>query len=143
MKAVQVKKLVTATEQLEVSTIADLPASNDKYVVRVQATGMNFFDILQVQGKHQQKPPLPFVAGNEFAGVVLKTPTGAANPAFKVGDKVFGGCLGSFAEQIHALEEDLRRTPDNWTALQASGAFLTAPTAYTALVERAQAKAGE
>lgn len=143
MKAIQLASLVTSTDQLQVTTLPNLLRVKDKYVVQVQATGVNFFDILQVQGKHQEKPPLPFIAGNEFAGVVCETPSGSSNPIFKVGDRVFGGGLGAFATQIYAAQEDLRRLPSNWTPLQASGVFLTAPTAYTALVERAQAKAGQ
>jgi NADPH2:quinone reductase len=142
MKAVQIKSLVSSTDQLEVTSLPDLPTSKDLYVVQVQAAGTNFFDALQVQGKHQNKPPLPFIAGNEFAGVVLKTPTGSSQHAFKVGDRVFGGELGAFATQIYAKAEDMRRIPDNWTPLEASGIFLTAPTAYAALVHRAHAKAG-
>lgn len=142
MRAIRINSLVTSTDQLKVTTLPDIPASNDHYVVQVQAAGTNFFDVLQVQGKHQIKPRLPFIAGNEFAGVVLKTPTKASQPAFKVGDRVFGGGLGAFATQIYAKEEDMRKTPDTWTSLEASGVFLTAPTAYTALVHRANAKAG-
>lgn len=34
------------------------------------AAGLNFFDILQVQGKYQIKPPFPFTPGAEVAGVL-------------------------------------------------------------------------
>ena len=143
MKAVQIKSLLKSTDQLEVTTLPDLEASEDHYVVQVQAAGTDFFDALQVQGKHQNKPPLPFIAGNEFAGVILKTPTRSNLHAFNVGDRVFGGELGAFATQIYVKHTDMRKIPESWTALQASGVFLTAPTAYAALVYRAQAKAGE
>jgi NADPH2:quinone reductase len=74
---------------------------------------------------------------------VLKTPTCRSRHAFLVGDRVFGGALGAFATQVYAREGDMRRVPDTWKALDASGLFLTAPTGYTALVHRAQAKPGE
>jgi NADPH2:quinone reductase len=143
MKAIQVSSLVRSIDQLEVTNLPDLAASKDRYVVQVQAAGTNFFDVLQVQGKHQNKPPLPFIAGNEFAGIVLKTPAESSEHAFKVGERVFGGELGAFATQIYISEQDMRRVPDKWTLLEASGAFLTAPTAYTALTQRAHAKAGK
>ena len=38
--------------------------------IRNHAAGLNFFDILQVQGKYQIKPPFPFTPGAEVAGVV-------------------------------------------------------------------------
>jgi NADPH2:quinone reductase len=143
MKAIQIKALLKGTDELEVASLPDLEASSDRYVVQVQAAGTNFFDALQVQGKHQNKPPLPFIAGNEFAGLVLKTPTRGLNHVFKVGDRVFGGELGAFATQIHVKDTDMRRIPDNWTALQASGVFLTAPTAYAAMRYRANAQPGQ
>ena len=39
--------------------------------LRNAAAALNFFDILQVQGKYQVKPPLPFSPGFEIAGEVL------------------------------------------------------------------------
>src|ERR1700735_5849036 len=38
--------------------------------IRNHAAGLNFFDILQVQGKYQIKPPFPFTPGAEVAGIV-------------------------------------------------------------------------
>jgi NADPH2:quinone reductase len=38
--------------------------------VAIKAASLNFPDLLIVQGKYQMKPPLPFVPGAEFAGVV-------------------------------------------------------------------------
>src|SRR4029077_7628749 len=35
-----------------------------------RAVALNFFDILQIQGKYQIKPPFPFTPGAEVAGVV-------------------------------------------------------------------------
>jgi len=38
--------------------------------IKTHAAALNFFDILQVQGKYQDKPPFPFTPGAEAAGVV-------------------------------------------------------------------------
>jgi len=38
--------------------------------IRNHAAALNFFDILQVQGKYQIKPPFPFTPGAETAGVI-------------------------------------------------------------------------
>jgi len=38
--------------------------------IRNAAAALNFFDILQVQGKYQVKPPFPFTPGAEVAGVI-------------------------------------------------------------------------
>jgi NADPH2:quinone reductase len=38
--------------------------------IRNRAAALNFFDILQIQGKYQVRPPFPFTPGAEVAGVV-------------------------------------------------------------------------
>ena len=38
--------------------------------VAIKAASLNFPDLLIVQNKYQMKPPLPFVPGSEFAGIV-------------------------------------------------------------------------
>jgi NAD(P)-dependent dehydrogenase (short-subunit alcohol dehydrogenase family) len=38
--------------------------------IAVQAASLNFPDLLIVQGKYQFKPPLPFVPGAEYAGLI-------------------------------------------------------------------------
>src|SRR5271156_2894738 len=65
--------------------------------VRNLAAALNFFDILQVQGKYQIKPPFPFTPGAETAGVV--DAVGENVDAFKTGDRVMAMTHGAgFAE---------------------------------------------
>lgn len=143
MKAIQLKKLVTGPDGLTISNLPDLKPSPDKYLIKIHAAATNFFDVLQIQGKHQQKPDFPWIAGNEMAGEVLAQPTALkTTPKFKVGDRVFGATLGTFATQVHVEEEGLRPMPKDWSFAQASGLFYTAPTAYAALILRARAKKG-
>ena len=67
--------------------------------VRVKATSLNYANYLQILGKYQEKPQLPFIPGSDYAGIV-----DAAGPAvtkFKVGDRVCSvASLGSFATFI-------------------------------------------
>ncbi len=51
--------------------------------MRIQAASLNFPDLLIVQSKYQIKPPLPFVPGSEYAGVVEAVGEGVTG--FKVG----------------------------------------------------------
>lgn len=84
----------------------------------------------------------PFTLGLEFAGVVVSAPSVSS---FKIGDAVFGDCLGSYAEYltIPAESSSLQRIPPPWTFTQAAGLGATLPVAYGALVLRAGLKAGE
>ena len=54
--------------------------------VAIRAASLNFPDLLIVQNKYQMKPPLPFVPGSEYAGVV--DAVGAGVTHLKVGDAV-------------------------------------------------------
>lgn len=116
-------------------------------MIEVHAAATNFFDILQVQGKYQHQPPFPWVAGMEFAGVVLATPSGgaaaASPPKYPVGTRVFGANQGAYATRVCAAEGTLFPQPAGWSAAEAAGLFVTAPTSYGALVTRAGVKAGD
>ena len=59
---------------IEALKIEDIPTPRPKageVLIRVGATGVSFAAMLGVQGKHQNKPPLPYVPGNEIAGHVV------------------------------------------------------------------------
>lgn len=85
----------------------------------------------------------PWVAGAEFAGVILATPSGSKSPKFPVGSRVFGAGQGSYATTILATEPQLLPVPEGWSFRDAAGLFVTAPTSYGALVLRAGVKAGD
>ncbi|MGH9672976.1 MAG: NADPH:quinone oxidoreductase family protein, partial [Bryobacteraceae bacterium] len=60
-------------EEMRLAEIDPPDPGPDRVRIRAHAAGVNFFDILQVQGKYQIKPPFPFTPGAEIAGVVEKT----------------------------------------------------------------------
>lgn len=69
--------------------------------VRVKATSLNYANYLQILGKYQEKPPLPFIPGSDYSGIV--DAVGPAVSKFKVGDPVCSvAALGSFAQFIVA-----------------------------------------
>ena len=67
-------------------TVDDLQApvlGNGEVRIEVHACGINFADVLIVQGKYQAKPPLPFIPGGEVAGIVSEV--GSDVPNVEVG----------------------------------------------------------
>ena len=52
-------------------------------LIEIKAASLNFPDLLIVQNKYQMKPPLPFVPGSEYAGVVAAVGEGVTH--LKVG----------------------------------------------------------
>ncbi|XAR71849.1 NADPH:quinone reductase [Bertholletia excelsa] len=110
--------------------------------VRVKATSLNFANYLQILGKYQEKPPLPFIPGSDYSGVVESV--GPHVSKLKVGDSVCSfAALGSFAEYIVADESELYQVPEGCD-LVATGALPVAyGTSHVALVHRAQLSSGQ
>lgn len=143
MKAVQVTKFVENYSDLTVASIPSPASAPDTILVRVHAAGVNFVDTLYARGKHQNNRSLvlpPFTLGLEFAGTVLSAP---ASSSWKPGDRVFGGSLGSYAEQIRVAPSVLHAIPDGWSFPAAAGLAATLPVSYGALVTRGGLKKGE
>lgn len=127
---------------MKVTDLPDPIPDANQYLIAIHATAANFFDLLQIRGKYQHQPPLPWVSGSEFSGVVVKTPT-KGSPKFKVGDRIFGASQGGYATLVCAREETIRPVPEGWSFFDAAGLFVTAPTSYGALVTRAGVKEGD
>jgi NADPH:quinone reductase len=60
----------TGVEALEWQELPTPQPGAAQVLVEIRAASLNFPDLLIVQNKYQIKPPLPFVPGAEYAGVV-------------------------------------------------------------------------
>ncbi|THC93754.1 hypothetical protein EYZ11_006762 [Aspergillus tanneri] len=143
MRAIQVKEYVKGPLDLQVSSLPALTPSSNEYLIEIHSAGTNFFDLLQIQGKYQHQPPLPWIGGAEFAGKVLAVPTSKTPPRFKRGDRVFGATQGAYATHVLAAEHTLLPVPNGWSFEDAAGLFVTAPTSYGGLVHRANVQPGD
>lgn len=163
MKGIQVTKYVSGPQDLRVSELPTPKPDPTKYLIKIHACGINFYDLLQIQGKYQHQPPLPWISGMEFAGEVLATPTEppkktdksqlatsidgtialSTKHKFKVGDRVFGGQQGAYATHVLAPEDAMFPIPKGWSYTDAAGLFVTMPTAFSALQTRAKTQPGE
>lgn len=110
--------------------------------VAVRAAGVSFATLLGVQGKHQNKPALPYIPGNEMAGVVLEAAADVAG--FAPGDRVTGPVAsGAFAAEVLAPAVNLCRIPDGLDFAAATCFPTLYPTAYGALRWKARMAPGE
>jgi NADPH2:quinone reductase len=110
--------------------------------IAVEAAGVNFPDVLVIQGKYQHKPVLPFSPGSEISGIVDAVGDGVTS--FKPGDAVLGVIgVGGFAEQAIARAEHLLRRPATMDPVTAAGFAMTYGTSMHALKQRADLKPGE
>ncbi|NRF69963.1 NADPH:quinone oxidoreductase family protein [Aquincola sp. S2] len=108
----------------------------------VRAASLNFPDILIVQNKYQVKPPLPFVPGSEYAGVVEAV--GAGVTQFKPGDRVAAlGSTGGFGTHAIVGADRLMPLPPGFAFEHAAAFAFTYGTSHHALIDRGMLKAGE
>ena len=142
MKALVCKELGLA-DKLELADDWAEPELGDHDVlINVKAAGLNFPDVLIIQGKYQIQPELPFIPGGECSGVVEAV--GPKVTRFKVGDKVLSmGASGAFCEKISAMEFSVFPMPEGLSFEQAAGISITYFTSYYALKQRANIQPGE
>ena len=125
--------------------IKDMPRPTPEpgeVLVKVGAAGVSFAALLGVQGKHQNKPPLPFVPGNEIAGEVVALGEGVEN--LEVGQRIAtGGSRGGFAEYCVTIAANAVPIPDAMPYAEATNFPTLYPTAYGALKWKADLQPGE
>ena len=123
----------------------ELPTPTPKageVLIEIKAASLNFPDLLIVQNKYQMKPPLPFVPGSEYAGVVQAVGDGVTH--LKVGQHV--ACLsgtGGFATHTMAPAALCMPLPAGFPFVDAAAFIMIYATSHHALADRAQLKAGE
>lgn len=111
--------------------------------IGVKAAGVNFPDILMVEGKYQVRPPVPFIPGLEVAGVVLECGAGVTH--VKPGDKAFSflRMAGGYASEVVVPGDCAVPFPDAMDFVTAAAFPVAYGTSHFALEHRGQLKAGE
>jgi len=123
----------------------DLPTPGPKAgegLVASKAPSLNFPDGWIVQNKYQIKPPLPFVPGAEYAGIVEAVGPDVSH--IKVGQSV--ACLsgtGGFGTHTIAPAAQCLPLPPGFPHEDAAALIMTYATSHHALVDRGQLRAGE
>jgi NADPH2:quinone reductase len=129
-------------ENLKVADLAVPEPKAGEILVRVGAAGVSFAALLGMQGKHQNKPALPYVPGNELAGHVVKLGPGVSGLA--VGQRITTGVSqGAYAEYAVATAANAVTIPETMPYAQATNFPTLYPTAYGALKWKADMQPGE
>jgi NADPH:quinone reductase len=126
MKAIQ----ITKTGGPEVLELRELPTPEPgagQVLVKIQASGINFIDVYQREGRYPMK--LPYVPGQEAGGVIAGLGPDAGS--FRVGDRVaWCHVPGAYAEFAVVPVAMLIAIPDGVTTNQAAAAMLQGMTAH-------------
>ncbi|MEO5890242.1 MAG: zinc-binding dehydrogenase [Ferruginibacter sp.] len=136
MKAVFLIKNGAAATAFEVREVpAPIPQAG-QVLVKVEAFGLNFADVVARNGMYKDAPPLPCVLGYDVAGIVESTGPGVIN--VKKGDRVtamtrFGG-YAEFAVTDALATAIIPATLDAATATAMATQFCTAYYAAAEMV---------
>lgn len=141
MKALVLEE-IGSVEKLSLQSVEARASRESEISVQTQAIGLNFPDLLVIEGKYQVIPPLPFVPGKELSGVVKSV--GANVNHLKPGDRILAMVeYGACAEQVVAPAANCYRVPDSVSFTDAAALGVAYQSAHYALFERGQLKTGE
>ena len=129
-------------DSLRVEEVDDPVARPGTVVVEVEASSVNYPDLLMVRDEYQFKPGLPFVPGGEVAGTVVEL--GDVVEGVQIGDRIMALCgVGGFAEKALLPARALLPVPPGMDMATAA-CFPTAyGTSYHGLKDRARLQPGE
>jgi NADPH:quinone reductase len=139
MRAMQIKGFGQKLELVEMKRPEPGPG---EVLVQVHACGINFADTLMIQGRYQEKLPLPFVPGLEICGTVEALGEGV--PDFEPGVRVacYSGS-GGLAEYVCVPAERCVVAPSTMPDVEVAGFLVAYGTSHVALDHRARLRPGE
>ena len=131
-----------APEQMSLEDLPTPVPGPEEVLIDARAIGVNFPDLLVIEGTYQILPELPFSPGKEVAGVVRAVGPGVESP--NVGERVMAQVEhGAYREQVLAEANNVTVLPES-VGYEAGAAFgLGYLTVYFGLVRRARLKPGE
>lgn len=115
---------------------------SDQVLVRISACGLNFADLLMIEGKYQATQPFPFTLGMELAGTVESAGPDADQRLVGKRVAVFSG-HGGLAEYGVFPADRCVVLPDSMSFEQAAAFQIAYGTSHVALDHRAQLQRGE
>ena len=126
-------------------TLIDVPMPTPKQgevLLKIDACGLNFADLLMAKGTYQDTPEPPFTLGMEVCGTVVNANVDVNSPVKGERVAVFGGD-GGLAEYGVFPAANCVVVPDTMSSEVAAGFFVAYGTSHLALSDRAHLQAGE
>src|SRR5699024_1309114 len=120
MRSWKVTELGEPGDVLAVKEVPQPEVEKGKLLIEVEASSLNFFDILLCQGKYQEKPPVPFTPGAEICGVVRKA---GEDTTMTEGQRVIATPdlpEGGLCERVAVSESNVFAIPDQMPASEAA-----------------------
>jgi NADPH2:quinone reductase len=131
-----------APESLRLQRLARQPLSPGAVRVNVKAAGINFPDLLTIEGLYQHRPQLPFTPGVEAAGIVVEMASNVHG--LFLGQRVIARMrTGGYAEEAVVPASQVVPMPQAFTFAEAATFLVAHGTAYHGLVSRGGLAAGQ
>ena len=143
MRAWTMNEMGNPEDVLTLNEVPDPEPAAGEVLVSVDSVGLKFPDILQIQGKYQVRPSMPFIPGGEIAGTVVSHGPGCDDSAPAVGDRVLMMYDGGLANLVAAPAKACLPIPDGMSSDQAAAMLVNYGTTVFALKNRAKLAAGE
>jgi NADPH2:quinone reductase len=122
-------------ERLHLRDLPRTPLAPGQVRVALEAAGINFPDVLMIEGLYQHRPELPFVPGMEAAGVIAEVGPQVAGLA--VGQRVIARMrTGGYAEEAVVPAGQVLPLPPALSFAEGATFLVAHTTAYHALVTR-------
>lgn len=120
------------------------PGANE-VLIKVGAAGVGPWDSWIRAGKSALPQPLPLTLGSDLSGEIAELGPGVSD--LRAGDQVYGVTnpqfIGAYAEYALASAGMISRKPNSLTYVQAASVPVIAVTAWQALFDHAELKAGQ
>ena len=117
----------------------------DEILVKIGAAGVGPWDGWIRAGKSALPQPLPLILGSDISGEIVATGRGVSEP--RVGDEVYGVTnpqfIGAYAEYALASAAMVSNKPTSLSNVEAASVPVVSVTAWQALFDHAQLKAGQ
>lgn len=148
MKALVQHRYGAPAEVLRLEEVGAPVVGAREVLVAVEAAGVNWADWALTRGEpymlravYGLRRPRVAVRGMDVAGTVVEV--GAAVAGLRPGDRVFGWCVGAFAERAVVRAGHCVAIPDGVTAAQAAGMPMAGMVALQALRDVAAVRPGQ
>lgn len=134
MRQIQIAEYGSPTVLTSINTEMPVPQAGE-LLIRVEAAGVNYSDVLRRKNIYFMPTPLPYVLGAEAVGEIVKIGDGAPSPPFQLGSRVlailpFGG---GYAEYVTANAQYCVSLPPQIDAKVATALFVQGSTAHLLL----------
>lgn len=142
MKAAVLKKIGKASEAFEIREVEDPKPKDGEVLVKIEAFGLNFADVMARNGLYREAPPLPSILGYDFVGRVIETTH--KDQEHLLNKRVAGlSRFGSYAELVATRAEGMVIIPEDLDAAKATALGTQYATAFHSACQMTNLQKGD